>query len=64
MQINYDKAIADTVKEYYKKRNEAERYRTDELYEEQEFLWNKVCWMIDAEKEGWDPGNFEPSCVY
>lgn len=64
MQINYNKAIADTAKEYCKKRTDAEIYRTDELYAEQEFLYGKLCWMIDAEREGWNPDDFEPSCIY
>ena len=64
MQIDYNKAIADAAKEYSKIRTEAKCYQSGELYEEQKFLYSKLYWMIDAEKNGWNPDDFEPSFIH
>jgi len=64
MQIDYNKAIADAAKEYSEIRTEAKICKSNELYEEMLFLYDKLCWMIDAEKKGRNPDDFEPSCIY
>ena len=56
MRPDYNKAIADVAKEFM-----VDWYKDGE---NQEFLQSKLGWMIDAEKFGWNPDDFEPSCVY
>lgn len=55
--MDYDKAIADAAREYVAAKHEA---RLSGNGEEASIAYNKLVWMVDAKKYGWNPADYQP----
>lgn len=56
----YAEAISAAAKEYRRIKSGCDLYRTDVNHVRVSYAYEKLCWMIDAERFGWEPSKYEP----
>lgn len=56
----YAEAISAAAKEYRRMKSKYDLRRTDVNHGCVLDAYEKLCWMIDAERFGWEPSKYEP----
>lgn len=60
IQPNYDKFIAEAAKELVLAKMDNDLQRTEATHEAFHEAENKLWWMVEAPKHGWNPEEYEP----
>ena len=58
--MNWDRIIADACRAWLKADQEHQLQRNKESAESVQEALRRLCWMVNAEKFGWDPANYGP----
>jgi len=60
--MNYTQLIADLARRYTLAKTDNAVMRNSRTQSEEVLAYSRLCWMIDAEKFGWNPEDME-ECV-
>lgn len=58
--LDYDKLIADAAREYVSVNGNHRIVRTEVTRLKDSRAWEKLAWMIEAERFGWNPEDYVP----